>query len=85
MLDVPVGHGAINDMHAVNKFFAALVDTELQIRKSLEKTTAIATSLEVYYIAKVDARSSRKIRSAVVRGDKTEMEIVFKKRQDECV
>ena len=82
-------HGAMSDIHVLNAFLAALDDNELELRirkkdlKNLEKAAATETRLDVYNKVKAGAQNSRKIRSAVIPDDKTEMDKAFKKGQDE--
>ena len=87
-LAYPGQQGVINDIHAMNAFLSALDDKEFELRirkknpKDLEEAASMATRLEVYDKARMEAQNSRKVRSAVVKNE-SELELLLKKTQEE--
>ena len=80
----------MSDILNINAFLSALDNKEFELRiwkkdpKNLHEAAAITTRLEVYDKAKVNAQSSRKLQSAIIRDVKMEMENAFKKCQNDC-
>ena len=87
-LAYPGQQEVINDIHAMNAFLSALDDKEFELRifkknpKDLEEAASMATRLEVYDKARMEAQNSTKVRSAVVKNE-SELELLLKKTQEE--
>ena len=87
-LAYPGQQGVINDIHAMNAFLSALDDKEFELRirkknpKDVEEAASMATRLEVYDKAGMEAQNSRKVRCVVVKNE-SELELLLKKTQEE--
>ena len=87
-LAYPGQQGVINDIHAMNAFLSTLDDKEFELRirkknpKDLEEAASMATLLEVYDKARMEAQNSWKVQSAVVKNE-SELELLLKKTQEE--
>ena len=87
-LAYPGQQGVINDIHVMNAFLSALDDKEFELRirkknpKDLEEAACMATRLEVYDKARMEAQNSRKVRNTVVKNE-SELELLLKKTQEE--
>ena len=72
----------------MNAFLSALDDKEFELRirkktpKDLEDAACLATRLEVYDKARMEAQNSKKVRKAVVKNE-SEIELLLKKTQEE--